>query len=156
MTRLVRFATRIWPVRTSAQLLLARAEEATGARPSAIASYRTVLTSDPSNLVALNNLAYHLATDDPDQALKLAQQAIELAPDSATIQDTLGLIYYRKGLYRTAIRCLKTAVDKESTPERQFHLGMSYLKSGDQIKGEKLVKDALQKDPNLVKTEQGW
>ena len=140
----------------SALLLLAQAEEAAGDRASMIKRYRTVLGIDNSNVLALNNLAYSLAPDNPDEALKFAQQAAEKAPDSPYVQDTLGWVYYRKGLYSMAVRCLKTAVDKEPTPRRQFHLGMSYLKSGDQATGQKFVKEALLKDPNLVKTEQGW
>ena len=139
-----------------ALLLLARAEEAAGDRAAVIGRYRSVLAIDSTNVLALNNLAYALAPDNPDEALKFAQQAAEKAPDSPYVQDTLGWVYYRKGLYSMAVRCLKTAVDKEPTPRRQFHLGMSYLKSGDQITGQKLVKDALQKEPNLVQTEQGW
>ena len=121
-----------------------------------VARYRAVLAIDASNLIALNNLAYELAAGSPDEALKLAQQAAEIAPDRPDIQDTLGWIYYRKGLYSMAVPHLKTAVDKEPNPRRQFHLGMSYLKIGDQTNGQKIVREALLKDPNLLKTEQGW
>jgi tetratricopeptide (TPR) repeat protein len=107
-------------------------------------------------VVALNNLAYYLASENADEALKFAQQAAELAPDSPYVQDTLGWIYYRKGLYSSAIRYLKTAVAKEPNPRRQFHLGMSYLKSGDRGLGQSLVQTALRQDPNLPKNEQGW
>jgi len=144
------------PKNVGALLLSARAQEAVGAHTAEVATYRMVLSVDQSNLIALNNLAYVLAADDPDEALKLAQQAAEKAPDSPNVQDTLGWIYYRKGLYSMAVRYLKTAVDKETTPRRQFHLGMSYLKVGDQMTGQKIVRDALQKDPTLAKTEQGW
>jgi Tfp pilus assembly protein PilF len=144
------------PKNVGALLLSARAQGAVGAHASEVASYRMVLNVDQSNLIALNNLAYVLAADDPDEALKLAQQAAEMAPDSPNVQDTLGWVYYRKGLYSMAVRYLKTAVDKESTPRRQFHLGMSYLKVGDQLTGQKIVRDALAKDPTLAKTEQGW
>lgn len=144
------------PRNVAALLLSARAEEAAGDHASVIARYRAVLNADSSNLIALNNLAYVLAADNPDEALKFAQQAAEKAPDSPFVQDTLGWIYYRKGLYTMAVRYLKNAVDKESTPRRQFHLGMSYLKVGDQLTGQKIVREALQKDPNLAKTEQGW
>jgi tetratricopeptide (TPR) repeat protein len=140
----------------SALLLSARAEEGAGARSAVVVSYRKVLSIDPSNLIALNNLAYVLAADNPDEALPFAQHAAEMAPDNPTVQDTLGWIYYRKGLYSMAVRYLKTAVDKDATPQRQFHLGMSYLKVGNQAEGQKIVRDALHKDPSLVKTEQGW
>jgi len=144
------------PKNVGAWLLSARAQGVVGAHAAEVASYRAVLSVDQSNLIALNNLAYTLAADDPDEALKLAQQAAEIAPDSPNVQDTLGWIYYRKGLYSMAVRYLKTAVDKESTPRRQFHLGMTYLKVGDQLTGQKIVRDALVKDPTLAKTEQGW
>jgi uncharacterized protein HemY len=144
------------PANVNALLLAARADNTAGDRASEIARYRAILAVDSSNVMALNNLAYTLAADNPDEALKFAQLAVERNPDGAYVQDTLGWIYYRKGLYTMAVRYLKTAVDKESTPRRQFHLGMSYLKTGDQAAGQKLVREALAKDPGLAKTEQGW
>ena len=119
-------------------------------------TYRAMLAVDPSNLFALNNLAYALADESPDEALKLALQAAQIAPNNPTVQDTLGTIYYRKGLYGMAVRYLKNAVDTGPSPRRQFHLGKSYLMTGDQTAGQKLVAEALKKDPSLAKTEQGW
>jgi tetratricopeptide (TPR) repeat protein len=139
-----------------AHLMLADLELSAGNRPQAIAHYRAVLDADSANLAALNNLAYTLANDDPDQALKFAQQAAEFAPDNAAVQDTIGWVYYRKGIYTTAVDYLKRAVAKEPTARRQFHLGMSYLKAGDEFMGQKILRVALQKDPNLQKTELDW
>jgi Tfp pilus assembly protein PilF len=81
---------------------------------------------------------------------------MELAPDSAMVQDTLGWIYYRKGVYETAVQYLQSAVTKEPTPRRQFHLALSYIKHGDKVRGRDLMQSALAKDPNLPKSEQGW
>ena len=78
------------------------------------------------------------------------------APDNATVQDTLGWIYYRKAIFSTAVSYLETAVKKEPTPRRQFHLAMSYLKSGRRDQGEKTLQLALQQDPKLPVTEKGW
>jgi uncharacterized protein HemY len=39
--------------------------------------------------------------------LKYARQAAELAPESATVEDTLGWIYYRKEIYGTAVTYLE-------------------------------------------------
>jgi tetratricopeptide (TPR) repeat protein len=111
---------------------------------------------DGANLPALNNLAYYLAQQNPNEALPLAQQAAEIAPDNAAIQDTLGFVFYRKGDYRNATNYLKIAVAKDPTPRRQFHLAMCYSKSGDQTEAAKMLATALQKDPNLPKTETGW
>lgn len=147
---------KIDPRNVSAMAMLAAIETDTGNRNGAIEKYRAMLDIDSNNVLALNNLAWTLAKDNPDEALKYAQQAVELAPDNATVEDTLGWIYYEKGIYRTAVDYLKNAVAKESTPRRQFHLGMCYMKVGDRDLGQKTLNAALQKDPDLLKTEQGW
>ncbi len=79
-----------------------------------------------------------------------------MAPNDAAVQDTLGWIYYRKGVHRAAVDHLKTAVAKDATPKRQFHLGMSYIKAGDKELGQKTLQAALERDPNLIQTEKGW
>ena len=94
-----------------------------------MARYRAVLAVDSANLEAFNNLAYNLAQQNPDEALPLARQAAELAPDNAAIEDTLGFVFYRKGDYRNATNYVKIAVDKEPTPRRQFHLRRSEPRS---------------------------
>jgi tetratricopeptide (TPR) repeat protein len=144
------------PRNTNAMMLLAHAEYDMGDHAAEAETYRKILTVDPLNVVVLNNLAYFLVANSPDEALKFAQQAAEIDPNSPTVQDTLGWIYYRKGLYEMAVRYLKSAVDKEPNPRRQFHLGMSYLKSGNQMMGQKIVLEATRRDPSLVKTEQGF
>ena len=144
------------PKNVPALLRLASLDEIAGNLPGASARYRAVLDVDASNVIALNNLAYHLAAADPDQALKFAQRAAELAPDNASVQDTLGWVYYRQGNYTLAERYLKLAVAKEATPSREFHLAVCYLKNGNKGLGEKLLQKALQEDPKLPTTEQGW
>lgn len=140
---------------TAARLLLGEIAKKTGDRTGAIAQYRAVVELDRSSLVALNDLAYMLSKDDPNEALKYAQRAGELAPDSPAVQDTLGWVYYCKGIYEPAIRCLKTAVEKDATPRRKYHLAMAYLKAGNQDLGQRMLKAALEADPTLA-TTQGW
>jgi len=137
-------------------LLLAKVEDGAKNRAHAVAKYREVLLLDTGNVDALNNLAWDLALDNSDEALKFAEQALEIAPANPAVQDTLGWVYYRRGLYAKAVEYFRGAVQKEPTPDRQFHLAMSYLKSGDRLQGEKLLTTALQQDPNLPKTESGW
>jgi Tfp pilus assembly protein PilF len=93
---------------------------------------------------------------DPDEASKLAQRAVELAPENATVQDTLGWVYYRKRNYTMALTYLKAAVAKEPTPRREFHLAVCYLKIGNKELGEKLLQKTLQQDPKLPTKEQAW
>ncbi len=141
---------------TAGLLLAAEIERRAGNQAAALARYRSALDIDPSNLFALNNAAYLEAAENPDEALKLGQRALELAPENAAVQDTVGWIYYRKGIYTAAVEHLKEAVAKEPTARRQFHLAVSYLKTGDRELGQKILAGALKQDPNLPKTEQGW
>ena len=104
---------------------LAVADERDGNATAAIAHYRKVLDADPDNIPALNNLAYHLASDSdqPDEALKYAQKAKELAPGSVSVDDTIGWAFYRKGLYDTAVKYLESSVAKQSTGGKgKYHL----------------------------------
>ena len=144
------------PGNVDALLLLASIDESSGDRAGEIAAYRSALDVDGSNGYALNNLAFILAMDDPDEALRLAGRAVGIAPDNAAFQDTLGWIYYRKGMYDSAVAHLKAAVDRDPSPRRELHLAMSYLKSGHRESGRLLLQKALQQDPKLRATEQGF
>ena len=136
------------------QMLLALAGLETD-RQRLAALYRRVLEASPKNLVVLNNLAYLLAGEDPDAAISLAEEAIALAPNDPTVQDTVGWAYYQKGVYAVAVRYLEPAVSNAPTPQRQFHLGMAYLKLGQAGRGTALIADALAKDSRLAGSNLG-
>jgi len=118
--------------------------------PQALGWFRKVVDRDPSNVVALNNLAYLLASETGqfDEALKYAQQVKEIAPDNKGVDDTIGWIMYRKGLYRSAIEYLESAAKAEADPVIRYHLGMAYLKLGDK-RGEATLRAALKSAPDL-------
>ncbi len=141
------------PQNLTARILLGEIAKRSGDRAAAIAQYRAVLTVDQRSLVALNDLAFLLSKENPNEALKYAQAAGELAPDNAAVEDTLGWVCYQNGLYTSAIRYLKTAVEQGRTPLREYHLGMAYLKSGDRSRGEQIMAAAVAADPTLTTTE---
>ncbi|MBV8847832.1 MAG: tetratricopeptide repeat protein, partial [Bryobacterales bacterium] len=136
-----------------ARMMLAEVEAKAGNQAGANAQYRAIVDTDPNNIPALNNLAWSFANDNPDEGLKYAQQAAKLAPENPSVQDTLGWLYYRKGVYDSAVSHLKAAVAAEGTPQRKYHLGLALTKAGDQDAGRKMVRAALDSDPNLAKTE---
>jgi uncharacterized protein HemY len=94
-----------------------------------------------------------LAFEYADDALQYADRAANIAPNDPTVQDTLGWIYYQKAIYHTAADHFKMAVEKQPTPRRQYHLALSYLKSGKQELGRKTMAVALSQDPRVAKTE---
>jgi tetratricopeptide (TPR) repeat protein len=91
--------------------------------------YRKALTSDPSFAPAANNLAYLLTHRNLDEALELARIAKAKLPRDPFVADTLGWIFFQKGLYGNALRELRDSAAKlPDNPEVQYHLGVAYLK----------------------------
>jgi tetratricopeptide (TPR) repeat protein len=138
----------------AAHLLLAQVEIADGKPALAIEYYRRALALDEKNVLAINNLASLLSdARQPDEALKYAQQAKELAPASPAIDDTIGWTYYQKGMFSQAVSYLESAVSKESTARRQYHLAMARLKAGDLNRGRQALEAARKLDPNLPEAQ---
>jgi tetratricopeptide (TPR) repeat protein len=137
-------------VAVRSQVLLGMLEYKAGRHSAAMDHYQKALAADPNNLIALNNLAYHLANDakKPDEALKLAQLAKELAPDNPAVDGTLGWVYYCKGLYQSALPHLESAAQKTRDPTNQYHLAMAYYKAGNRERGRKVLADTLKIAPN--------
>jgi len=141
------------PKNIKALLLCGEVEDRSGQPDAAAGYYREVLRADENNLMALNNLASNLTAQDPDEALTLAQRAMEAAPDNPGVEDTLGWIYYRKGMYQAALEYLKAATTKAPNPRRRLHLGLAYLKLGERDLGQRMVALAVSADPTLIRTE---
>jgi tetratricopeptide (TPR) repeat protein len=143
------------PDNVAAQSLWAQLESEDAKPAAAIEHYRKVVALDEKNVTALNNLAYLLAENkQPDEALKYAQQAKEIAPENSAIDDTLGWTYYQKGMYSLAVTHLRSAVSKDATARRQYHLAMACLKAGDTSEGRKVLEAALKTDPNLPEAQE--
>jgi tetratricopeptide (TPR) repeat protein len=99
---------------------------------------------DPRAGVAANNLAWIYAEAGRlDEALKLATVAQEQLKRPEA-EDTLGWVYYRKGLMQHAIASFERAVSKApANPVYQYHLGLAQLKDGHDVQGRAALKRAL-------------
>ncbi len=143
--------------RSVVRLLLAAVESRTGNQAAAAEHYRKVLEANPDSVPALINLAYLSAEylNRPDEALAYAQRAKELQPANPDVGGTLGWIYYRKGIYATALEHLKEATSKDETATsasaatRRYYLGLTHLKLGHQQEGLDILKRALAASPGL-------
>jgi Tfp pilus assembly protein PilF len=144
------------PRNVMAQLWLGNVEEMKGNHEAAIQHYRQVISATPDNATALNNLAYVLAEygKQPDEALKYAERAKELQPDNASVNDTLGWVYYQKALYPMAVRHLESAVATQPTGKRKYHLAMACLKAGDARRARQMLTEALKADPSFPEAQQ--
>jgi tetratricopeptide (TPR) repeat protein len=139
------------PANTRAQFALGRVEAAKGNHAAAIQQYRKILEAEPSNVPALNNLASELGShgDNLTEALQIAEKAKELAPYSADVSDTLGWLFYEKGLYALSLIQLERAVALQDSALYQAHLAMAYIKSGDRDRGRAALERAQKQSPSL-------
>ncbi len=120
--------------------------ERQGRRDLARKQYEEVLAIDARAGTAGNNLAWLLADsgEDLDRALGLAQDAVEASPDTPQIIDTLGWVYYKKGLPALAIPQFQKAIAREGNNGwYHYHLGLAYLQAGDVTKGRAALDQAL-------------
>ncbi len=118
--------------------------EATGKREQAKPIYEQILKIHPDEPVALNNLAFIKAEEgvDLDQALTMAQRAVQKVPSSPDMADTLGWVYIKKNLSEDAIRVFKDLVQKEpNNAEYHYHYGMALLQKGDKPSAKKRTRN---------------
>lgn len=141
------------PHNLPATLQMAQLENQTGRPMEAIAYYEKAIQENSNNPPALNNLAFLLADTgkDPDRALTLAQQAKQLLPESPTVDDTIGWAYYKKGLFRPALDHLKRA---SNSPQRLYHLAMTYYQLGDRRQAYATLEAAVKADPSLTEAKE--
>lgn len=138
------------PANVAALLLLGNIEDAAGNADAATVQYRKIVSIDGSNLLALNDLAYHLSSksdrDSQEEAVKYAEQALQIAPDNPEIKDTMGWAYYRAGMYGRAVKVLESAASSGNVSERKFHLALAYMKTGSSDRGRQILGEIAQKD----------
>ena len=88
-----------------------------------------------------------------DEAVRLAQSAVQTNPEVPSFVDTLGWVYYKKGLYAAAAEQLKKAVSVDEaaarrsntmpTPTYHFHLGVALAAKGDKAGARREIESAL-------------
>lgn len=94
--------------------------------------YRKVVELEPSNVVALNNLAWLLHRAGKPGALETINRALDLAPNTAAVIDTAAEIHSAAGRFDKALALQKRAVELDpQQPMHRFHLAQ-YLIKGNQ------------------------
>ena len=119
--------------------------------------YREALKINPLFAPAANNLAYLLAEKDKDlnEALNFARMAKEKLPNDAGVMDTLGWVYYKKGLYESAIAELNDCVEKmKDNATVYYHLGMAYYMADRGAKAKPALEKVLEINPRFEKAKE--
>lgn len=146
-----RRASEASPTDTRPLLELGLLLDGTGRRDQAKPIYEQILKIQPDHPIALNNLAYIKAEEgvDLDSAITMAQRALQKAPSSTNIKDTLGWIYIKKNLSNDAVQVFKDLVTVEpKNPAFHYHYGMALLQKGDRPAARRELQMAIDDKPS--------
>ena len=111
---------------------------------------RTILEDDPDNATTLNALGYSLTnnTDRYEEAVALIERALELSPNDAAAQDSLGWVYFKMGRLEEARELLEAAYAQLPDPEVAAHLGETLWEMGLGDEARIIWNRVLSRDPN--------
>jgi Flp pilus assembly protein TadD len=99
---------------------------------AAESQYREVLKLQPENALALNNVAWLMATAKKPGAVAMAEKAVALLPDRPVIMDTLALALAAEGQKDKAVDIMRQAVRlEEKNPQLRFNLAKLLVDAGD-------------------------
>jgi len=115
-----------------------------GDEQAAIAVFEEQLSRRPSDVAALNNLAWLLRERDTDQALEYAEQANRLAPETPGIMATLGVVLLQHQDYERANELLAKAY--AMAPDSAgigFNLARSYEAMGESTRARTVLEQIL-------------
>lgn len=136
--------------------------DGTGRQSEVKSAYDQLLKAEPDNAIALNNLAFIKANEgvDLDGALAMARRALQKAPNSPDIMDTVGWIYLKKGMSDEAIGAFRNAVQAARdlrAPERpafHYHLAMALIQKGDNSGAMQELQAALKNNPSNTEEQE--
>jgi len=146
-----REAFNLAPQDLTAGLDLAKALIAAGLMNQAKGHLQTLLQSHPDDPLVMNQMAYFLSQNggDLDEALRLAQRALEKIPGQPSFSDTIGCIYLKKGLKSSAMQVFSNLVQKyPKYPTFRYHLAMVLLENGEKARARRELDTALGDHPS--------
>jgi uncharacterized protein (TIGR03790 family) len=146
-------AVRLAPQVSDWLLLLAGLEDQDREYESAIRRYEQVVAMQPEQPIALNNLAYALATHRkaPAEALPFARRAVALAPRSPVVLDTLAWIEYLTGNSAVATMLFEDAIQLgPAIAEIRLHAAEAFAANGMPERAQSELAEALRLKPALA------
>lgn len=109
--------------------------------------YKSILAVMPDNALVLNNLAWAYHQQNNPKALKLAEQAYKLAPNSAAIADTYGVVLTKVGNLQQGIDILEKASKLPPMAyDIKYHLAEAYATNGDKKQAIDILNQIVNAD----------
>jgi len=104
--------------------------------------YESVLRQAPENVLALNNLAWTLGELRDPRAVGFAERAVALAPNSAPVLDTLGMLHVEHGDPKKGVEYLERAQSlAPSRKELRLHYAIGLIKVGRMDEGKAVLQE---------------
>ncbi len=153
---LERFVTTA-PLSVPGNTMLGTILQLQGKPDEAKVRYTKALQTDPRAAVAANNLAWIDANTNGnlDMALQLAQTAKSQLPTRHEVDDTLGWIYYKKGLSSMAIDSFSNSTLRQpDNPVYNYHLALAHHASGNKQEARKLLEKALTSKTKFAESDE--
>jgi tetratricopeptide (TPR) repeat protein len=112
-------------------------------------SLRKLIAIQPDHAHAYNALGYSLADRNErlPEAHDLIEKALKLSPDDFFIIDSMGWVLYRQGRLKESLDWLQRAYAGRPDPEIAAHLGEVLWMLGQHDQAERVLQDAVKKDP---------
>ena len=112
------------------------------------AALRKIIAIEPESQQAYNALGYSLADRKIrlEEAYKLIDKAIKLAPDDAFIMDSMGWVQFRLGKLKEAEGWLRRSYEKRQEAEIAAHLGEVLWVTGRKDEAIKIWREGVAKD----------
>ncbi len=122
-----------------------------GKKTESIESMKSAIHFDPQNANALNYLGYTYADmrQNLNEAERLVKEALKIRPDDGYIMDSLGWVYFKKGLYDKSLEILEKAVSLvPNDPSILEHIGDVHQKLNNDEKALEFYQRAIQSGAN--------
>lgn len=134
--------------------LIGMVEDGRDHRDDAVKAYRDALSRNPEatiGAIAGNNLAWDYAEygkGNLDEGVRLAQGVVQKFPDEPGYADTLGWVYFKKGLYSAAVEQLQKAVNQTTarggdSAVYRLHLGRALAAMGRRVEARQQLQQAV-------------
>ena len=132
---------------------LANRYMARGNESSARVHYEALLDENPDYVIALNNLAWLLRSENPQQALAHIQRADSLVPDNPQILDTYAMVRLETGAVDEAQSLNQRALDSMPSSVGIRINRARILKAGGQTTEAVALLEQLVSDENVSDSE---
>ncbi len=123
---------------------LAAAHTKEGRYDAAITQYQELLTHTPTDVLALNNLAWLYKQTDDARAKEVAKAAYELAPDNTAVLDSYASILLGEGQAEKAKELLARAVAQTKNPSTNYRYAVALAESGDRSAAKLVLRRILE------------